>query len=164
MLARYIMIDLKKESMEAWWKLLPSDFKKQVSLEDPGNEGRLVAISERLAKCSYEEVVEILETDADLFIEMGRARRIRFLAWMASRTYPDSGALFRSLTSESEDEGDQEGARKIAPYFKEDIMAIVQAIGPRAAKMIMNQDNLNQVVQASYEIQSRMQPTKEGGL
>lgn len=164
MLARNIMIDLKKDSMEAWWRLLPSDFKKQVSLDSAGDEARLTEISERLAKCSYEEVVEILETDADLFIEMGRARRIRFLAWMASRTYPDSGALFRTLTSESEDGGDQEGAGKVAPYFKEDIVAIVQAIGPRAAKMIINQDNLNQVVQASYEIQSGMQPTKEGGL
>lgn len=158
------MADLSLNAMAAWLDRLPDDIRSAVGDVAAGDDDRLAELSAVLSAAPADRLSVIVSERADDFMAMGRARRLRFLAWVARRTYPESGLLFRAL-AEDDDEGGQSGGRsKIAPYFLEDVKALVNVLGPRVAMQVVNGDNLGAVVRSSYELQSESEFRQGGAL
>jgi len=154
---------LKKETLAAWHGLLPQDVAS--FMEKPSDEGQDAA--DRIATGigtlkDGKAVINFVKENGDSFIEMGRTRRVRFLAWLAARDYPDKKEVLSAI---SDGEGGGKGAGEAgvaAPYFLEDIRALVEALGPRAARLIVDAETLAAVKGAGYEVTSELE-MRSGG-
>lgn len=158
------MVGLGKDSMEAWFGLLPEDVAS--CMERPGEEGQAEAEKVEAALRSITNssaLVEFISGNEDAFISMGRARRIRFLAWLAAGDYPDKVKAIMHL-SDTESTGDGAGgAGKIAPYFKEDIRALVEALGPRKSRAIVDAATLAVITGAGLDVAGELEMRSGGG-
>jgi len=146
---------LARDSMEAWFGLLPDDVAS--CMEKPGQDGQAEAdaiAAGLLSVGSGSDLVTYVAGNQDSFIAIGRARRIRILAWLAAGQYPDKVAALQALSGEegAGEGGSAAGTDKVAPYFKEDIRALVEALGPRAARGIVDAATLAAVAGAGYEV------------
>lgn len=162
------MASLGRESMEAWYGKLPDDIAS--CMEKPGAEGQVEADAITSALPSLgggTAVLEYVSGNDESFVTIGRARRIRFLAWLAARDYPDKVKAIQALTdaeSSSGEGGSGGGVQKVAPFFKEDIRALVQALGARAARRIVDADTLAAVTGAGYEVAGELEMRSGGSI
>ena len=158
---------LAKDSMEAWFGLLPDDVAS--CMEKPGPEGQAEADAIAAALPGLgngAELVGYVSSNPQPFIEIGRARRIRILAWLAAGDYPDKAAALQALAGEdgSGEGGSAAGTEKVAPYFKEDIRAFVEALGPRAARGIVDAATLAAVTGAGFEVAGELEMRSGGSI
>src|SRR3546814_20351906 len=58
-----------------------------------------------------DRVLAIVAARDEAFVEMGSARRLRFLAWVANQPYPNRRFLIASLAGEIDGEQDGDGGR-----------------------------------------------------
>lgn len=157
------MADLRKDSIEAWFGCLPDDVRSALPDGTDGDVEAAMAVTEGLKGLSSpEDILSFVAFNQDSFLSMGRARRVRFLAWLAKRTYPEKIGVIDVLTDEN---GDGQGVMgKVAPVFLEDIRAIVEALGPRAAKGIVDADTIAVIAGAGYELKSEMDMRQGGAI
>lgn len=164
------MDDLSKKGIESWIDLLPDDIRSIMG--DPIDAATDAAAASFVAKIKDakepEDVLDLVEANLDLFEGFGRARRIRFLAWFASRTYPDSMEPFRVLVEDARDDEDSSGGRssvgKVSMILAEDMRALAAALGPRMARRIVTGGTLEAVTGAGYEVTTEMEMRQGGSV
>lgn len=156
---------LAKESMDKWFSLLPDDV---TSCMDKGDltptEFDNDIVRELESFSSGQELVEYVISKADIFADFGRPKRIRFLAWLASRDYPDIVNALHLLTDGENSDSSSGGIDKVAPLFLEDARALIAALGPRAARSIVDATTLNIVKGAGFEVASELEMKSGGSL
>lgn len=162
------MASLGKESMEAWYGLLPADVAS--CMDRPGNDGQAEADAIAAAMPAIKDgsaLLQYVSGNVESFIAIGRARRIRILAWLAAGDYPDKMKALKSLSDTDTSggaDGGAGGAQKVAPYFKEDIRAFVESLGPRAARGIVDAATLAAVTGAGYEVAGELEMRSGGSI
>jgi|HigsolmetaAR206D_1030411.scaffolds.fasta_scaffold00580_7 hypothetical protein len=156
------MVNLDTAAVQAWFDRLPDDARSAMPDGVDGDETIAMAFVGAVGKArDAADVLAAVETHQDSLARMGRARRIRFLAWFAARAYPQDTKAFDILTGK--DSGDDDGSLGIAaPIFRQDIEALVMALGPRAARQIVGPESLGLVAGAGYEVASELE-MKQGG-
>jgi len=156
---------LNKESMEKWFDLLPKDVASCMNRQDlhPREEDKKIVRDLETLK-SGQEILGYVLSNADVFAEFGRPKRMRFLAWFAARDYPDVIRAIQLLTGEDSAGGAVSGTEKVAPLFMSDIRALVEALGPRAAKIMVDGSTLGIVRGAGFEVASEFEMKSGGGL
>lgn len=157
--------------MDAWFGLLPADVASCMdAAEIAGGEAEAARIDAALpALGSGAEVLAYVADNQDSFLSIGRPGRLRFLAWLVAGGYPDRETAMLALSGsdaggDDGSGGSAGGVGKVAPYFKEDIRALVEAIGPRAARRIVDGGTLAAVTGAAYEVAGELEMRSGGGL
>lgn len=150
------------DQIKAWAALLPQDFAAEIGEPEGSATEDLARISSALGDLKDSSAVkEFVEANQDAFIGIGRAGRIRFLAWYRGQGHADSARFIEALT-----EGDGEGGKgssKVAPFFKSDMEAIAAALGRRMARGMVDTYTLDVITGASYEAAATMD-MRGGGL
>lgn len=161
------MAKLDKDSMSAWFGLLPPDVASCMEISEL-SQGESEARSIAMALPGFKNGGELLgyvSEFPDSFKSIGRARRLRLLAWLVAGKYPDKAKAMQALAETDEgSEGSGGGVGKIAPYFKADIRALVEAVAPRAARRIVDGATLAAVTGAAYEVAGELEMRSGGGL
>lgn len=157
------MADLGTEAIGAWFEFLPADVRAAFPDAAAGGDASSAALVSGIMKpfARPEEVLAAVSANQDSFIALGRAARVRFLAWFARLTYPDHAEAFRLLV-DGDSTGDAGGVGKVAPVFMEDVRAIMASLGPRAARGIVDAETLGVVTGAGFEVVSDMD-MRQGG-
>lgn len=156
---------LNKESMEKWFDLLPDDVASCMSKQDlkpTDQDNEIVRELENFK--NGQEILNYVLSNANTFADFGRPKRIRFLAWMSARDYPDIVQAIQLLTEEGSTEGSANGSDKVAPLFMADIRALVEALGPRVAHSIVDASTLGIVKGAGFEVTSEFEMKSGGGI
>lgn len=156
---------LNKESMEKWFDLLPEDVASCMSKQDlkpTDQDNEIVRDLENLK--NGQEILNYVLSKTSTFADFGRPKRIRFLAWMSARDYPDIVQAIQLLTEEGSTGGSADGTEKIAPLFMADIRALVEALGPRVAHSIVDASTLGIVKGAGFEVASEFEMKSGGGI
>lgn len=168
------MVRLDKDSISKWTSLLPDDLKDAIASEPDGDEVAAERVSlglkgmdELSGDARVERILDFVLAEQDAFVDMGRARRVRFLAWISRQPHsmpPKPMTLL--LESGSEDDGDDETGRgrmeKVAPVFMQDLKAIMAALGPRVARGIVDSETLAVVTAAGYDVAAKSAPAAGG--
>ncbi|MTH96702.1 hypothetical protein [Roseibium sp. RKSG952] len=174
------MVRLDKDSMDKWMMLLPGDLKGVVQEQTDCSEESLKVVSDGLGELSsltgdgqVERVLDFVYRKQEDFANLDRARRIRFIAWMSGRPHSLSpkhlAILFdpkRRYAAAGEDEEDGDAGdstmEKIAPVFLQDVVELMQALGPRAARTIFDGETLAIVATAGFEMAQKSTPGAGG--
>lgn len=150
---------LSKENLLQWKEKLPDDVLR--CLDEITDEGQQAAdeLSASFASLqTTDDFFDFINSNQEKFIEIGRTRRLRFLAWCTARFYSDKigrEKLISAITEGGSDDGEgQAGRGKVAPYFLQDIKAFAEAIGPRAAGFIVDENTLSTIAGVGFEIAS----------
>jgi hypothetical protein len=146
------MLDLRKASVEEWIASLPSDVRSVMPAASGDDFEGLAALQTEIERTPDSRIADLVSRNGEAFKTMGRARRMRFLAWVARRASPDAGPIIRAVTSEGGDEGDGDGGH--GPLFLEDLRAFVEALGPRVARLTFSEGAVEAAVQAAYRLQT----------
>lgn len=150
------------DQIKAWAALLPPDFAAEIGEPEGDSAEHLSAISSALPSLKdSQSVLDFVAGNEDAFVGIGRAGRIRFLAWYRSQGHADSAIAIDTLT-EGEGEGGK-GTSKVAPYFKSDMEAVAAALGRRMARGMVDTYTLDVIAGASYEAVAAMD-MRGGGL
>jgi hypothetical protein len=153
---------LTLDKLKAWVALLPPDFAAEIGEPEAASEADLARLSEELGLIKDSQgVIDFVAANQEAFIGIGRAGRIRFLAWYRSQGHADCSQVIDRL-SEGEGEGGN-GTSKVAPYFKSDLEAIAAALGRRMARGMVDTYTLDVIAGASYEAVAAME-MRGGGL
>lgn len=156
---------LDKESLEKWFNLLPEDVASCMDVSDVKPQENASQLTKDLAELkSGQEILSYVISNADDFASFGRLKRIRFLAWLAARDYPDTIRAIQIITGEDGDEGVVSGTEKIAPLFMSDLKALVESLGPRAANLMVDGSTLGIVRGAGFEVADEFEMKSGGGL
>lgn len=156
---------LSKEELDSWFNLLPMDVAS--SMEKPRDEEQEAVdkIADKIKSITDgNSAVKVVKENPEVFIDMGRPRRIRFLAWISAKDYPDRDKVFTELFSGEADESGSGGNDKAGPYFKEDVRALVEALGPRAARLIVDAETVDMVKTASFEATNELEVRSGGSI
>jgi hypothetical protein len=151
------MADLSRAKIDSWLASLPDDVRSAIPEEDFDDGAAAEATRAMSGVSGAREVLVALEGAEDSFTQIGRAGRLRFLAWFAARPYSDAGAM-RIMTG-GDDDGSGDGAGvlgKVAPLFAADLRAFVEALGPRAARLAVDGETLAAVTGAGFDVASEM--------
>jgi len=155
------MIDLRENAVQSWLRLLPDDLRSVLGEVTPDQDGNAAALVGDFGDDpAPDDVLAAVEKHQDSILSLGRARRVRFLAWFARRTYPHSTGAFEILTDE--DGGEDGVLGKAGPVFAEDIRAIVAVLGIRAARQIADVETIEMIAGAGFEVTSEME-MRQGG-
>jgi hypothetical protein len=157
---------LSKDRLVKWRKVQPRDV--AAVTEDPASVDQVFVelVAKRLPTLkTAEAVLDFAGERAEDFKNLGRAGRLRFLAWVRAQKYSDEGVFMAALVSDrlpgDEDEGGGvaggDGRDKIAPFFYSDILAFAEALGPRIAAQIVDAQTLDAVAGASLEVASEFE-------
>lgn len=148
-----------KEGLVAWRSKIPDDI--LICVDDITDEGQDAAdfIAKLLPNAQTpDDYLEIVKNNQDKFIEMGRARRLRFLAWCNARLYRDKAERIKlniAFTQlDKTEDGSGTGTGSAGPYFLEDIKAFAEAIAPRAAALIVDEDTLKTISGVGIELEN----------
>ncbi|MBY3433165.1 hypothetical protein HFN89_03080 [Rhizobium laguerreae] len=157
---------LNKDRLAKWRTVQPRDV--AAVTEDPVSVDQTFVelVAKRLPTFKTAEAALAFAGErAEDFKNLGRAGRLRFLAWVLSQKYSDIGAFMGALVSDKlpgeEEEGGAveggDGRDKIAPFFYSDILAFAEALGPRIAAQIVDAQTLDAVAGASLEVASEFE-------
>jgi hypothetical protein len=157
---------LSKDRLVKWRSVQPRDV--AAVTEDPVSvdQNFVELVAKRLPTLkTAEAALDFAGEQADGFIKIGRAGRLRFLAWVKAKNYGDIGAFMGALVTDKlpgdEDDGGAveggDGRDKIAPFFYSDILAFAEALGPRIAAQIVDAQTLEAVAGASLEVASEFE-------
>lgn len=148
-----------KEALVAWRNNIPDDI--VVCIDDITDEGQAAAdfIAKLLPNIkTSDDYVSVVRDNQEKFIEMGRARRLRFLAWCNARLYREKENRIKVNIALTEvGSGDEEGSAGnggAGPYFLEDIKAFAEAIGPRAAAIIVDENTLKTIAGVGMQMEN----------
>nr|WP_250807998.1 hypothetical protein [Neorhizobium tomejilense] len=149
------------------WRAAQPDYIASVTGEPPSADPAFVElVAKRLPTLTTAAAaLDFAGENADGFIALGRAGRLRFLAWVLSRQYSDIEDFKNDLVTDrlpGEDEAGEgtvsgDGRDKIAPFFYSDILALAEALGPRIANQIVDAQTLDAVAGASLEVASEFE-------
>lgn len=161
------MLDLSEHAMAAWAAKLPDDVRAVISGGDEASPEGSGGLRAALASAPPSAVPGIVRGDADGARALGRAGRLRLMAWMAA-SEERPGAVFSRLVGEGEGEGeDSEGAPGGDPVgilFLEDLKAIAEAVvGPRMSRRMVDDHTLGAVAEAAATLESDM-AFRQGGI
>ena len=159
---------LKKERLEKWKSVHPSDISSVMELNPVENTEFTALVAAKIPEFkSAANVLEFVESNGKEFEELGRAGRLRFLAWVLAQKYNDIRDFMIALKSgnnkedgSEEDEGEKssgEGVKGAAPFFYSDLIAFAEALGPRFAAQIVDAQTLDIVTGASLEVANDME-------
>jgi hypothetical protein len=162
------MANLSKTGIESWLDRLPDDVREVMAdpIDAAADPAAIAFAAEIAAVEDLAKVLDLVENNLALFEGLGRARRIRFLAWFASRTYPESLDLFRVLVEgyDDEDSGGRGAIEKVSMILAEDMRALAAALGPRAARQIVTGGTLEAVTGAGYEVTTELEMRQGGSV
>lgn len=174
------MVRLDKDSMDKWTTLLPGDIQGVVQENTDCDDKSLKVVRDGLGELSslsgdgkVEKVLDFVYRRQDEFANLDRARRIRFLAWMSGQPHSmspkplavlfDSSRKYSANVEVDEEEGSGDGTmEKIAPVFLQDVVELMQALGPRAARSIFDGETLAIVTTAGFEMAQKTSPAAGG--
>lgn len=151
---------LDRERLEKWRSVQPSDIAAVSEIPEKTDPAFVALVAEKAPTFkSAGEIIDFVGSSAESFIELGRAGRLRFLAWVLGRKFDDSKDFMIALMSGNiEDEGDKgsadgsgEGLERVAPFFFSDLLAFAEALGPRMAAQIVDSRTLDIVTMAGAE-------------
>ena len=143
--------------MEAWHGRMPPDVRAAIPEDFRDGADEYGALSERIAAAKVEDAHRIVASEADLFRRMGRARRLRFLAWAAKRSTPDRpSAWARLFEKDSESEGGGEGTATgvddIVDLFIDDIRCLKDPLAALVVVRIGDGENVRIVARAAQDV------------
>jgi hypothetical protein len=142
--------------MEAWHGRMPPDVRAAIPADFRDGTDDYGALSERIASAKVEDAHRIVASEADLFRRMGRARRLRFLAWAAKRSTPDRPSAWARLfekDSESEGgEGTATGVDDIVDLFIDDIRCLKDPLAALVVVRIGDGENVRIVARAAQDV------------
>lgn len=153
------MVMLSREALIKWRSVQPKDVASVT--EDPAAVDPEFAetVERKLQELkSAGDVMAFVAEKAEAFKEIGRAGRLRFLAWVLAHKYSDIDDLMVALMSDGseEDSGDSgssgEGLERVAPFFYSDLLAFAEALGPRIAAQIVDGETLDIVAGAANDV------------
>lgn len=153
------MPDLSAEGMAKWRSVLPDDILSCMGTDGGLGSGELIRVLKTAAPDEVSVLLPLHAADVEAF---GRARRLRLMAWTLSGLLSDDGTQTNVLADliGEDDEGSGGKRGEVSRILYEDYLAFVTAIGPRAARAIVNAASVDQaldsVVGAREELRSRM--------
>jgi hypothetical protein len=160
---------LRHDRLVKWRAAQPRDIASVTGDPQKTDPAFVELVAKRLpALTSATAVLDFAGENADGFIALGRAGRLRFLAWVLSQSYSDIDDFKKDLVTDrapGDDDGEagsdggdgRDGRDKIAPFFYSDILAFAEALGPRIASQIVDEQTLNAVAGASMEVASEFE-------
>lgn len=157
---------LRQERLAKWRAVQPKDIASVTEDPQSTDTAFVELVANRIATITTAAAaLDFAGENAEGFISVGRAGRLRFLAWVLSKKFPDEKDFMADLVSDrpagdGEDDGTVsggDGRDKIAPFFYSDILAFAEAIGPRIASQIVDSQTLDAVAGASLEVASEFE-------
>lgn len=146
-------LDLGFETIRAWHAVLPPDFRAAVEAPAPvsaaGGEAAVSAFSAEVETAGVEGAGALVVGNPALFAAMGIARRLRLLAWLTSRSWPDAGRIVRALIDES--------AGESGAILRADAVKLAPKIAARQARRIFHHETLGAVSRASFDMVGGME-------
>ena len=152
------MLDLSSAGLKGWFEKLPKDVSEAIRDEFPTDSDELATLSASLGNATGEDLIELVKTNPDLIAAMGRPARIRVLAHVAKKVFPDHATLFHDMLNKDDEESG--GKSKTQILFLEDIRAFNDAIAARVYQSSMDATALEALRAAAFETE----PTPAMGL
>jgi len=153
------MADISADTMKAWRALLPDDLKSVIPDDGGGDERRVADLCEALRGAPAAEWPGLVVQHAEAVREMGRARRIKFLAWVSNQTHRMNPRVFADIVSEDDQAG---GRSQTGVLFVEDIRALNEALARRVARRMGDKNTFEMIREASREIENEPEFRREG--
>lgn len=148
--------------MDAWMSLLPSDVRSSLGDLTSDEDSDAVRFSAGLrGEMDLHEILEYVRDRGSIIARLGRPRRVRFLSWVAGRTYGVHPHVFRLLVDEDEEGSGDVG--EAVPLFAEDVRAVAESLGPRAARAIADGATLDIARTVGLELIGRAEPDPHQG-
>jgi hypothetical protein len=126
-------LDLSSDHISKWRKLLPPNVLAVVG-DDATPEGDVLlgGVIAEMEAAAPRRVLSVFDRHADAIVAMGRARRMRLMAWMDNRFMPDTNLARDLMRDFAEDDGDEGGGgrAKIAPLFRAEYEALLAVVRP----------------------------------
>lgn len=143
---------LGDKEMAHWFDTRP-DFVRTALTEDfRSGSVDYTALSEKIAATRIEDARRLVAAEADLFRGMGRARRLRFLAWAAQRSIPDRPSAWARIFEKDEDGEEGAGANDVVDLFVDDIRAMQGPLAALTVRLIGDVENVRIVSRAAQDI------------
>ena len=144
------------KEMEAWHGDMPPDVRAAIPEDFREGADEYGALSERISGTKVEDAYRIVASEADLFRRMGRARRLRFLAWAAKRSMPDRpSAWARLFEKDAQSEGGEAGGSgvgDVVDMFVDDIRCLSAPLATLVIARIADGENVRVVASAAQEV------------
>lgn len=164
-------LDLTDAHVRDWWGLLPRDLKSAFGDEvPPGREDEYRGFSEQMAAATKRSYADVIWGHADLVAAMGRPRRVRLLAWVVQRCWPESDKVVSLLTDVREGDGEASGAAggdgrgKIAPLFLSDLESLAGRVIDRGARAMADRGTVRAVESGLRDFEDAFGPQTSGGF
>jgi hypothetical protein len=126
-------LDLSSRHVKEWrGRLAPNVMSAIVDDATPDGDVLVGGMVAELQSAAPRRVLSVFDRHADAIAGMGRARRVRLMAWMVNRFWPDTN-IARDLMREGEGEGEGQGGdgrSKIAPLFRVEYEALMAIVKP----------------------------------
>lgn len=145
-------------SMEFWLSKLPDDVRLALIAPDEQVSLSSSSLLSALETSEAARIPEILQEHLEDAKKMGRARRVRLLAWIACQ--PDRAIIFRKI---EEDEKSGGGNQTAGIMLLEDIRALVTAMSNRIVKQVASEATIDTVLQAAAYIENDIE-FRQGGV
>ncbi|MGY8607564.1 hypothetical protein ACTVH1_18130 [Gluconobacter cerinus] len=144
--------DLSQKAMERFVAMLPSDLRLIVMADRKTSRTPGSAYLSAARTCSPQRVPELCRAHPEDVRLMGRARRLRILAWLAGQ--PDNRTLFVDLQKERDGgtDGRAGNGQSVPQLFRDDITAFSGAVAPRVAGAYLSRNVLAEAQRAAMEI------------
>jgi hypothetical protein len=157
------MPELSGDKIRSWHERLPSDIRSVIPEDFGTNDEACNDVGFTLESIALSVLPDFIHENSEVFAVMGRARRIRVLAWMANRAGANGSLLLNEIINEEGDGSGDFGTGKVAPLFREDLRALAEALGPRMARLQVSGGTLTAVLQAGYVAEAEAQmPSRKG--
>lgn len=143
------------KEMEAWHGDMPPDVRAAIPEDFREGADDYLALSDRISVAKVEDAYRIVASEADLFRRMGRARRLRFLAWAAKRSTPDRPSAWARLFEKDDGEDGEDGGSAvgdIVDMFVDDIRCLSGPLATLVIARISDGENVRIVASAAQEV------------
>ena len=156
------MLDLSDAGIAAWQSRLPSDIKAIIGDDDVSPPEDLLL---RLRSSEAEEIPAIVVGDPDMAEALGRARRIRLVAWLVSQAFEqgdDAAAIVDILTGEDDEGSETASSGRI--LFLEDLRMLNAVIADRIAARVAAPAALMAAAEVAVVLESEATNGYLGGI
>lgn len=153
------MLDLSSSGLKAWFSKLPKDVSDAIRDDFPTDSEELNRLGQGLADASGEDIISVVKENPELITSLGRPGRIRVLAHVAKKVFPDHVTLLHDLLNREDEEGG--GKTKVQTLFLEDIKAFNDAIAARVYQSSMDATALEALRAAAFETEPVATPAPE---
>ncbi len=161
-------LDLTDAHVREWWSLLPRDLKSAFGDEVPlGREDEYRGFSDQMRAATKRSYAEVIWKHADLVASMGRPRRVRLLAWVVQRSFPEADRVVSLLTDVREGDGEAsggDGRGKVAPLFLSDLESLAGRVIDRGARAVADRGTVRAVESGLRDFEDAFGPQTTGGF